>query len=622
MRKLLLFFLVILVGLIFIGRLLYLQVFNTSFAIISERNAIKTEYIYPLRGNIYDRNGRLLVSNQPIYDVMVIPREVRKFDTLEFAGLLNITPERLREQLDKAKVYSPRLASVVVPQVSKAEYAYIQEKMRKFPGFYIQKRALRDYKVKGAANVLGYISEANPADIQENSYYEPGDLIGRSGVERQYEELLRGKKGVRYLQKDRFNKDIGSYKEGIYDTLPVKGKDLVLSLDMDLQEYGEMLMQQKRGGIVAIEPATGELLSLVTAPSYDPSLLVGRKRSENFTRLWYDTINKPLLDRSLLATYPPGSTFKGITGAIALQEGVINRNKTIPCHHGFYYGRHGHMRCHSHASPLSVVAATAQSCNTFFAKSYWWTIDNYKTPQEGMDAWNDYLASFGLGDFLGYDLPTGRRGFIPTGEYYNRAYNFPTFRWSATYTLSNGIGQGEVLTTPIQLANMTAVIANRGWFYTPHVLKDVEGQGSIDEKFTKKHYSKVDKENFEPIVEGMHNVYKHGTARGSQIPGIEICGKTGTAENYTRIDGKRVQLTDHSIFIAFAPKDDPQIAIAVFVENGRWGSRYGARIASLMINKYLKGTIDREDLEKLILENGLEEEYAKEYSGTDFEINQ
>lgn len=622
MRKLLFLFLILVVGLVFIGRLLYLQVFNPSFAIISERNAVKTEYIYPQRGNVYDRNDRLLVSNQPIYDVMVIPREVTKFDTLEFTNLLKITPDRLREQLRKAKIYSPRLASVVVPQISKSDYAYIQEKMRKFPGFYIQKRALRDYKVKGAANVLGYISEANPDDINTNSYYEPGDLIGRSGLERQYEDLLRGKKGVRYYQKDRFNKEIGSYKDGVFDTLPEKGRDLTLSLDMDLQEYGEMLMQEKRGGIVAIQPATGEILSLISAPSYDPSLLVGRERSKNFTKMWYDTINKPLMDRSLLAMYPPGSTFKGITGLIALQEGVITENQRIACHNGFSYGRGGFMRCHAHSSPLSIVDATATSCNTFFAKSYWWTIDNYKTPQEGMDTWNDYLKSFGLGDFLGYDLPTGRPGFVPTGDYYNRAYNYPTYRWSATYTLSNGIGQGEILTTPIQLANLAAIIANRGWFYTPHVLKRIDGENTIDENYKEKHYTKVESKYFEPLVKGMHNVYKHGTASATQIPGIEMAGKTGTAENFTRINGKRVQLTDHSIFIAFAPVDNPEIAIAVFVENGRWGSRYAARIASLMIGKYLKGTVDRKDMEEWIMTHGLEEEYAKELSGEEFKINQ
>lgn len=622
MRRLLLLSFVVAIGLVFIGRLLYLQVFNPSFAIISQRNAVKSEYVYPQRGIIYDRNGRLLVTNQPIYDVMVVPRDVKEFDTLEFSNLLQITPERLRKQLDKAKIYSPRLPSVMVSQVSKSDYAYIQEKMRKFPGFYIQKKSLREYKVHGAANVLGYISQANPADIEANKYYEPGDLIGRSGIEKQYEELLRGKKGVKYYQKDRFSKAIGPYKDGAFDTLPEKGNDLTLTLDMKLQHYGEKLMVGKRGSIVAIQPKTGEILSLVTAPSYDPSLLVGRDRSKNFTKLWYDTINKPLLDRSLLATYPPGSTFKTIMGAIALQEGAVGLHQTIACHNGFSYGRGGRMGCHSHFSPLNIEQATAQSCNTFFAKAYWWTIDKYDTPQKGMSVWHDYLESFGLGDFLGYDLPTGRPGFIPTAEYYNRAYNYPKYHWSATYTLSNGIGQGEVLTTPIQLANMSAIIANRGWFYTPHILKKIDGKNIKEKHYTEKKYTKVEAKYFEPIVEGMSMVYKQGTGSATRIPGVEIAGKTGTAENFTRIGGKRVQLTDHSIFIAFAPVDDPKIAVAVFVENGRWGARYAARIASLMVGKYLKGDPERKDMEDWILNHTLEEEYAKEYSGIDFKINE
>lgn len=622
MRKLLFYVLIGLTGLSFLGRLLYLQVLNPSFAALSERNAIKIEYEYPERGFIFDRNGDLLVSNQPSYDVMVIPQEVKKFDTLQFAEYLNVKPKYIASQLDRAKIYSPRLPSVVIPQVSKEDYAYLQEKMRNFPGFYIQKRALRDYQKSGAANVLGYISQVNQSEIKANPYYEPGDLIGRSGVEQQYEKELRGEKGVKYFQKDRFSKEIGAYKEGKFDTLPVEGKDLTLTLDMDLQLYGEKLMKEKRGAIVAIEPASGELLSLVTAPSYDPKLLVGRKRSENFTEMWYDTINRPLLDRSLLATYSPGSTFKPITGAIALQEGVIDKNKKISCNHGFSYGVSGFMSCGDHPSPLSISSAVAHSCNTFFAKSYWWSIDNKSTPQEGMDDWKEYLSNFGLGDFLGYDLPTGRPGFIPDGEYYNRAYNYPKYKWSATYTLSNGIGQGEVLLTPIQMANMTAAIANRGWYYTPHVLRKVDGKDRIDEDFKIKHNTGIDAKHFEPIIEGMHDVYKLGTAQLSKIEDVEIGGKTGTAENFTKIGGKRVQLTDHSIFIAFAPIDDPEIAIAVFVENGRWGSRYGARIASLMIEKYIKREVERTDLEEWILEHGLEEEYAKEISGGEFKINE
>ncbi|WP_121666370.1 penicillin-binding protein 2 [Mesonia aquimarina] len=620
MRRVLPYILIILTGFIFLGRLLYLQVFDDSFELLSQSNAIKIEYDYPQRGYIFDRNGKLLVSNQPSYDIMAIPREVKPFDTLEFAKLLSVTPKQLGEQLDKAKIYSPRLPSVIVPQLTKSEYAYLQEKMRKYKGFYIQKRSSRDYQVEMAANVLGYISEANQGEINDNAYYKAGDLIGRQGVEKQYEEILRGVKGVKYIQKDRFNREIGPYKNGVYDTLPQKGKDITLTLDAKLQAYGERLMQNKHGGIVAIEPTSGEILSLVTAPTYDPSLLVGRKRSRNFTKLWYDTINKPLIDRSLQAMYPPGSPFKALTGLIALQEKVISTKERISCHMGFSYGRSARMGCHSHPVPLSMTPALAYSCNTYFAKTYRKIIEKYDSAPEGVNAWHDHLESFGLGNFLGYDLPIGQPGRIPDGDYYDRWY--PGNRWTATYTLSNGIGQGEIATTPIQLANMTAAIANRGWYYTPHILKEIEGDPLKNSKFTEKKMTTIDAENFEPIIEGMHDVYNYGTARSLQIPGVEICGKTGTAENYIKIDGEKVQLTDHSIFVAFAPKDNPEIAIAVFVENGRWGHRYGGRIASLMIEKYLKEEITRTDLETWILNHSLEEEYAKPYTGEPFKINQ
>ncbi|MBB4119670.1 penicillin-binding protein 2 [Mesonia hippocampi] len=620
MRKLVPILLIVVVGIIFIARLFYMQILDDSFSKLSQTNAVKVEYDYPQRGYIFDRNGKLLVANQPSYDVMVVPREVTAFDTLEFAKLLGIDEIQLKKSLKKARVYSSRLPSVVIPQLTKNEYAYLQEKLRKYSGFYIQKRSLRDYKTKTGSNVLGYIAEVNPREISANPYYNSGDLTGRQGVEKQYEKLLRGVKGVKYLQKDRFNREIGPYKNGIYDTLPVKGKDISLTIDEKLQAYGQMLMTNKHGGIVAIEPQTGEILSLVTAPSYDPALLVGRKRSKNFTKLWYDTINKPLLDRGLQAMYPPGSPFKALTALIALQEGVINTKETMACHMGFSYGRRSRMGCHYHKSPVSLVPALAQSCNTYFAKAYWRTIENYPTAPKGMDAWQKHLKSFGLGDFLGYDLPIGQPGRIPDGDYYNRWY--PDIRWAASYTLSNGIGQGEIATTPIQLANITAAIANRGWYYTPHVLKSIEGNPIKDTMYTKKRYTTIDTKHFEPIVEGMHGVYNYGTARSLRIPGVEICGKTGTAENFTRIDGKRVQLTDHSIFVAFAPKDDPKIALAVFVENGYWGSRYGGRIASLMIEKYLNDTITRKDLEKWVMSHSLEEEYLKPYSGESFKINQ
>lgn len=602
------------------ARLFYLQILDDSFEGLSENNAIKVVYDYPQRGFIFDRNGELLVSNQPSYDVMVIPRNLKPFDTTEFCNILGLTREQLVNRLDKAKIYSPRLPSVVIPQLTKSEYAYLQEKMRKYEGFYIQKRSLRDYYTENGANVLGYITEVNQRIVNENPYYISGDLIGKQGVEGYYEELLRGIKGVKYIQKDRFNRDIGPYKGGIYDTLPKKGKDLTITIDSELQKYGELLMKGKRGGIVAIEPATGEILAMVTAPNYDPAQLVGRKRSENFTRLYYDSIAKPLYDRGLLAEYPPGSPFKTINALIALQEGVVTPQDRFSCQRGYYYGRGRKMGCHDHPSPLSMIPGIANSCNAYFANVYRRIIEKYPTPQEGIDAWANHLRSFGLGDYLGSDLSTGRPGKIPTSEYYDAVY--PNHRWYAPATLSNAIGQGEVLMTPIQLANMTAAISNRGWFYTPHILKEIDGNPIKDKEFTKKKYTTIEAKYFDPVIEGMHQVYKTGTAAGVAVPGIEIAGKTGTAENFTKINGKKVQLTDHSIFIAFAPVENPKIALAIFVENGYWGGRYAGRIAGLMIEKYLKGEITRKDMENWILSHSLEDEYAKPQSGEPFKINQ
>ncbi|WP_286760462.1 penicillin-binding protein 2 [Salegentibacter sp. UBA1130] len=621
MRKLLLYIIILTTGIIFLARLFYLQIMDDSFAVRSQDNAIEVVYDYPQRGYISDRNGKLMVSNQPSYDVMAIPRNLKPFDTTEFCEILSIDPKELGRRLDKAKIYSPILPSVIIPQLTKSEYAYLQEKMRKYEGFYIQKRSLRDYQVDHSANVLGYIAQVNQKKVNEDPYYISGDLIGRSGVEKVYEELLRGEKGVKYIQKDRFNRDIGPYKDGIYDTLPTKGKDIHITLDAELQAYGEKLMENKRGGIVAIEPASGEILSLVTAPNYDPALLVGRKRSPNYTRLYYDSIAQPLYDRGLLAEYPPGSPFKALTGLIGLQEGVIDTEDMFSCNNGYNYGARRPLGCHAHPSPLDLVPGIANSCNSYFAQVYRKTIEKFPTPQEGIDTWNAHLKSFGLGQFMGNDLSTGRPGKIPDADYYNRIYNYPTYKWYSTATISNAIGQGEVLMTPIQLANMTATIANRGWYYTPHILKAVEGDPIKEEKFTVKNITTVDSKHFDPVVEGMHQVYKNGTARSLQIPGIEIAGKTGTAENFTKIDGKRTQLTDHSIFVAFAPVDNPKIAIAVFVENGYWGSRYAGRIASLMVEKYIKKEITRTDMEDWILSHSLEEEYAKPLSGEPFIIN-
>jgi len=611
MRKVLLPTVIIIATLLLVLRLFYLQIVDDSFKLKSDNNAIKIQYDYPERGYIYDRNGALLVANQPSYDIMVIPKDMKNIDTLEFCKLLNISKEDFIKIIAKAKVYSPRLPSVFLPQLNKLEFAAFQEKIRKFQGFYIQKRSLRDYQVKFGANVFGFITQASEKTVQKNPYYNSGDLLGKQGVEESYETTLRGIKGVKYIQKDKYNREIGSYKEGKYDTIAVEGKDIHLSIDAELQKYGEELMVNKRGGIVAIEPKTGEILALVTAPSYDPAILVGRQRSKNYTKLYRDSIAKPLYDRGLLAEYPPGSPFKILTGLIALQEQVIDEQTTVICNHGFSYARGRFMKCHCHGGAKQLHNGIYESCNAYFGTVYMKTINKYARPADGVDAWSGHLKSFGLGEFMGYDLPTGRRGKAPTSKTYKKIY--PNGGWRSTAIVSNAIGQGEVLMTPIQLANMMAAVANHGFYYTPHIIKSIKGQ-AIDKKYRTKHITTVDRKYFQPMIEGLYDVYNLGTAHALQVEGIQICGKTGTAENFAKINGKRVKLQDHSIFVAFAPKDNPKIAIAVLVENGYWGARWAGPITSLMIEKYIRKKITRIDLEKSMLEGSLQGEYAK-YTG-------
>jgi penicillin-binding protein 2 len=607
MRKVLFPTIIFVVAILLVIRLFYLQVIDDTLKLKSDNNAIKKLYEYPERGYIYDRNGKLLVANQPSYDIMVIPKDVKDLDTTKFCSLLNITKEDFIKKIEKARVYSPRLPSVFLAQLNKKEYAAFQEMQRIFNGFYIQKRSLRDYQVAFGANVFGFITQVNEGIIAKNKYYNSGDLIGRQGVEESYEDILRGIKGIKYIQKDKYNRDIGSYKEGRFDTIAVQGKDINLTLDAELQKYGEELMINKRGGIVAIEPSTGEILALVTAPSYDPAILVGRQRSKNYTMLYHDSIAKPLYDRGLLAEYTPGSPFKILTGLVALQEGVIDETTSFVCHHGFSYAPGRFMRCHD--SGVSVLHnGIYNSCNTYFASIYMKTINKFSSPPVGVDAWSKHLRSFGLGQFMGYDLPTGKKGSLPTSKTYKKMY--PGWGWSSKTIVSNAIGQGEVLMTPIQLANMIATVANRGFYYTPHIIKKIK-DGQIDKKYTTKHVTTIERKYYEPMINGLFDVYNLGTAQGLNVEGIDICGKTGTAENYTKINGKRVKLQDHSIFVAFAPKDNPKIAIAVFVENGYWGSRWAGPITSLMIEKYIKRKITRKDLEKRMLEGSLQAEYNK-----------
>ncbi len=619
MKKILLSLIILIIGITFIGRLSYLQIFRFSSTTILDDTAIKPVYDYPERGYIYDRNGKLLVANQAAYDVMVIPREVKPLDTLEFCKLLKIDKEKFIKKLKKARIYSPRLPSVLVPQLSKEDYGSLQEKMRKYEGFYIQKRSLRYYDTKSGANVLGYISEVNERDLRKNPNYAAGELTGRTGIEKQYEEILRGRKGIKYIQKDRFNRDIGPYKDGIYDTLPEQGKEITTTLDKTLQEYGEKLMHGKRGGIVALEPSSGEILALISGPTYDPSLLVGRERSKNYTKLYYDSIANPTWDRSILAQPSPGSPFKTLNALVALQEGVLSKETTVRCYNGFYVGK-TKRGCHCGGGLRNMTSGIQKSCNAYFASTFRKIYDKYPTTDEGMDVWEKHMKSFGLGNFLGYDLPTGSKGRIPNKAYYDRAYG--DNRWASSFIISNSIGQGEVATTPIQLANMTAAIANRGYYYTPHVIKKIENKEISIPKYTKPKYTTIDKKHFEPVIQGMADVYRKGTARGLQVKDIEIAGKTGTVENFTRIDGVRTQLTDHSVFVAFAPVENPKIALAIYIEHGYYGSRYAGHIASLLIEKYIKGKITRTDLEKRMLEKTLEHEYAKPYSGEPFKINE
>jgi len=618
MRKYLLPIIILFVAVVFLVRLFFLQVIFHEENTGIDNIAIETVYDYPERGYIYDRNGELLVSNQPAYDVMVVPSEVKTLDTLELCGLLEISKEEFRERLIKASDYSRKKPSVIVHQLSKDDYAVLQEKLRKFQGFYIQKRMLRSYLTHNAGNVLGYISEVNEWELKKNPYYLAGELIGRSGVEKQYEEFLRGKKGVQFFQKDKHNAAIERYKNGAMDTLPITGQPLQLTIDINLQAYGEMLMQHKHGGIVAIEPKTGEILALISAPTFDPALLVGRERSKNYTALYNDSIAKPLYDRTLLAEYPPGSPFKVINALIGLQEGVITPGSVFSCGGGYRFGGRI-MRCHCGRSSNDLLHGIAFSCNSYFANTYKRAIDMKTTSAVGMDKWNAHVRSFGLGSFLGADLPTGRAGKVPNTALYDKQYG--KGRWNGTTNISNAIGQGELLTTPIQLANVMAAIANRGYYYTPHIVKKIDNKITPFQEYTVAKHTTIAPKNFEPVIRGMNMAYEQGTARGTQIEGINIAAKTGTAENFIKVNGKRMQLTDHSIFVAFAPIEDPKIAIAVFVENGYYGARVAAPIASLMIEKYLKGEVYRCDLEKQMLEKSLEDEYMKPYSGLPFTIN-
>lgn len=591
-RKYIIMALIVIASLCLIIRLFILQVVKDSYRLSADNNVLRYVTQYPARGLIYDRNGKLIVYNQAAYDLMVVPVQTSKLDTTEFCDLLGISIDIFREKMKTAINYSRRAPSVFLKQISDATYARFQEKMFLYPGFYVQPRTLRKYSKPVASHVLGYVSEVDEGLIKKNPYYKPGDYIGKSGIEEAYEKELRGKRGVKIYLVDVFSRIKGSYANGSMDTLAVQGSDVISGIDLDLQEYGELLMKNKRGSIVAIEPSTGEVLTLVSSPNYDPNLLVGRIRSDNFAALSADTL-KPLFNRALMASYPPGSTFKPVNGLIGLQEGVITPTTLFACNNGYQAGSI-FIECHSHASPLNLIGAIGTSCNAYFCQTYRRILENpnYTTVADAYVKWKSYLNEFGFGNKLGTDFVNELSGFIPATDYFDKYYG--KNRWKALTVISMAIGQGEVGATPLQLANMTAAIANRGYYYTPHIIKSVGSDHKTDSRFTTRHKINIDSANFESIVLGMEaSVNSGGTSTVAAMKDIIVCGKTGTAQNP---HGK-----NHSVFIAFAPKENPKIAIMVFVENAGFGATYAAPIASLMIEKYIKGEITNKDREQYIL---------------------
>ena len=588
-----------LVILIFIIRLFSIQVIDDSFKTSSENNVIRKQTDYPRRGLIYDRNKELIVYNEAAYDLMITPKQATFLDTALICSLLEIDTLNLMKRIEKARNYSMYKASVLMKQISVETYTKLQENMFMMPGFFVQTRTLRKYPYSTASHLLGYVGEVNQRIVKSNPYYKEGDYIGVSGIEKAYEDKLRGQKGVKLLLKDVHNNIKGSFNDGKFDIKSKPGKDLQSSIDIFLQNYGESLMKNKRGSIVALEPSTGEILCLVSSPNYDPNILVGRKRSENYLILNEDTINKPLFNRASLAQYPPGSTFKLINALIGLQEKVIYSGSKFNCDEGYVYGEEKRkMKCHPHRSPLNLIESISNSCNAYFCNVYRAIIEKYPNTYEGYDVWRNYVTSFGLGNWLNNDLPTGQKGFVPTTNFYDRIYG--KNRWKSLTNLSLSIGQDALLTTPIQMANMTAAIANRGYYYTPHIVKSIEND-SIDDRFRKPIRTMVDSSLFEIVIKGMQEVVEDeelGTSNIAKMENITVCGKTGTAQN--------PHGEDHSIFIGFAPKDNPKIALAVYVENGGWGSTWAVPIASLMIEKYLNDTIERDWLEKKIVEGVIE----------------
>jgi penicillin-binding protein 2 len=571
---------------VYIIRLFTLQLMSDDYKKNADSNAFLKKIAYPSRGVIKDRNGKLLVYNQPSYDIMVVMNEAKNhLDTLEFCEALGITREEFDERMETIKDrsknpgYSRFTEQMFRSQLSDHDFSVLQEKMYRFPGFYVQKRSIRQYEYPYAAHVLGDVAEVSPSDIEEDDYYQSGDYIGKLGVERYYEKYLRGEKGVQILLRDAHGRIQGSYKNGELDRPPVPGKNLTLGIDLDLQALGERLLEGKIGSIVALEPKTGEVLCMVSSPSYDPRMMVGRQRSKSHRELSLDPW-KPLLNRSIMGQYPPGSTFKTTQALTFMSEGIITAQTAYPCYHGFVY-KGLRVGCHGHGSPLPLVPALSTSCNGYFCWGLYHMIGNrqkYPTVQIAMNKWRDYMVSMGFGYRLGIDLPGERRGLIPNAMFYDKAYKGS---WNGLTIISISIGQGEVNATPLQIANLGATIANRGYFITPHVVKKIE-DNQLDTLYSKRRYTMASKQAYETVVQGMRSAALGGTCHELAKYDFMACGKTGTAQNRGH---------DHSVFMGFAPMDDPKIAVAVYVENGGWGATYGVPIGGLIMEQYLHGEL-------------------------------
>lgn len=582
---------VLLVLFIYVARLFNLQITSEEYKDKADSNAFYKRTLYPARGQVFDRNGKLLIYNQPAYDITFIPREIKKIDTLELCNALGITREAFDERMARIRNrrynpgYSTYTEQEFMTRLSTEEFARFQEQMFRFPGFNVRKRSVRQYTYNVGGSLFGDIGEVSQRKIDSDPYYSRGDYIGTQGLEASYEDILRGKKGVQILLRDAYGRIQGNYKDGASDTMPIPGKDLTLGLDIELQELGERLLQNKIGSIVAIEPATGEILCMVSSPSYDPHLLVGRQRGENHKMLSKDK-RKPLINRAVMGTYPPGSTFKTSQALTFLQEGIITPETSFPCTGGFRYKRFK-LGCHPHSSPIDLYPAIATSCNAYFCWGLvrMFSSKKYESVQEAMNLWRDYMVSMGFGYRLGVDLPGEARGMIPNAQFYGKYYGK---YWNAVTVISISIGQGEVTLTPLQIANLSATIANRGTFITPHIVGSIDGD-TLPSKYLTPRKTMADREAYEHIVRGMREAVLSGTCRAANIPGIEVCGKTGTAQN----KGK-----DHSAFIGFAPMNNPKIAVAVYVENGGFGAEYGVPIGSLIMEKYLNDTLSEASIQK------------------------